>query len=250
MKHYGLLGEHLVHSYSKIIHEYIFNSLNIEADYSLIECDINQLNYYIDELKNGKYDGFNVTIPYKKEIIKYLDILDDKALKIGSVNTIYIMDNKVIGTNTDYDGFLETIKINNINVFNKECYIMGTGGASLAINSVLKDLGGNCHFVSRNPKSNQVGYSELENSKIDVLVNTTPVGMYPNINECLIDEKLLKNINVVIDIIFNPKKTKLLERANSNINGITMLIYQAIKAEEIWQKRIINIDINKLEEML
>lgn len=250
MKHYGLLGQHLSHSYSKIIHEYIFNCLNIDADYSLIECEIEQLNYYIDELKKGNYDGFNVTIPYKKEIIKYLDILDDKALKIGSVNTIYIKDNKVIGSNTDYDGFLETIKINNIDVLNKECYILGTGGASLAINSVLKDLGGNCHFVSRNPKLNQVGYNELENNKIDILVNTTPIGMYPNINECMIDEKLLKNINIVIDIIFNPKKTKLLEYANSSINGITMLIYQAIKAEEIWQKSKININITKLEEML
>ncbi len=250
MKHYGLLGEHLSHSYSKIIHEYIFNNLNIDADYSLIECDINQLGYYIDELKKGKYAGFNVTIPYKKEIIKYLDILDDKALKIGSVNTIYVKNDKVIGSNTDYDGFLETIRINNIDVLNKECYILGTGGASLAINAVLKDLGGNCYFVSRNPKLNQKGYNELENSKIDILVNTTPIGMYPNINECLIDKKILEKINVVIDIIFNPKKTKLLEYASSSINGITMLIYQAIKAEEIWQNKTINIDINELEKMI
>ena len=102
---FGLLGEKLSHSYSPIIHNYVFEKLNIDATYELFECKEDELSYYINKLRNGEFDGFNVTIPYKKTIMSFLDEIDDKALKIGSVNTIYVKDKKVIGTNTDYDGF-------------------------------------------------------------------------------------------------------------------------------------------------
>lgn len=243
---YGLLGGKLGHSYSPIIHNYVFEKLNIKASYDLIECNEDELSFYINELRNGNYSGFNVTIPYKKTIMNLLDLIDDKALKIGSVNTIYFKDNKVIGTNTDYDGFLKTLKYYNVEVLNKDCYVLGTGGASLSVSEVLKDLGGHVTFVSRTPKENIISYNDLEDKSIDILVNTTPVGMYPNTDGCPVSESVIKKSDVVIDIIFNPKTTKLLEYANSNINGLYMLVMQALKAEEIWQNRSIDIDVNEL----
>lgn len=243
---YGLLGEKLSHSYSPIIHNYVFEKLNIDASYELLECSKEELSYYISELKKGNYNGFNVTIPYKKVVMELLDEVDEKALKIGSVNTIYVKDGKTVGTNTDYDGFLKTLEYYNVEVKNKDCYVLGTGGASLAISSVLNDLGGNVTFVSRNPKDNVISYYDLEKKRIDILVNTTPVGMYPNVDDCPVSVNIINNSKVVIDIIFNPKTTKLLEYAKSEINGLYMLILQAIKAEEIWQNKIINIDINEL----
>lgn len=237
MKRYGLLGEHLSHSYSKIIHTSIFKSLNLDANYSLLECKEEELENHIELLKQGYYSGFNVTIPYKKIIMQHLDCVDDKAKAIGSVNTVYIKNNKVYGTNTDYDGFLETLKHYHIDVLNKECYILGTGGASLAVNKVILDLGGKCHFVSRTPKNKEIGYNELEMKKIDVLVNTTPVGMYPNVGVIPVSKEIALKAGCVIDIIFNPLETQLLKDVNSNINGLHMLVMQAIRAEEIWQEK-------------
>ena len=243
---YGLLGEKLSHSYSPIVHKFVFEQLNIDATYELLECDVEGLKYYIDELRKGNYNGFNVTIPYKKTVMSLLDEIDDKALKIGSVNTVYVKDGKVIGTNTDYDGFLKTLEYYDVKVANKNCYVLGTGGASLAISAVLKDLGGNVTFVSRTPKENIISYDELANKEIDILVNTTPVGMYPNIDASPVNEDVVEKSRVVIDIIFNPKITKLLEYANSEINGLYMLVLQAIKAEEIWQNQKIELNINEL----
>ena len=246
MKLYGLLGAKLGHSYSKIIHNNLFKLLKIDAKYELLECEEKELKDYITKLKNGDYQGFNVTIPYKKIIMNYLDEIDEKALSIGSVNTIYLKDNKVIGTNTDYDGFLATLESNKIEVLNKNCYILGTGGASLAVNKVLKDLGGKTIFVSRNPKGEQISYQELATKKIDLLVNTTPVGMYPNVDASPVEDEVVFKSKVVIDIIFNPLKTKLLSKAKIGINGMEMLLMQAIKAEEIWQQIKIAVDLDKL----
>ena len=121
MKKYGLLGEKLSHSYSPIIHDYVFEKLNINASYELIECKEEELARYINLVRQGVYSGLNVTIPYKKAIMQYLDIIDEKALSICSVNTIYVKDNKIIGTNTDYDGFLKTLEYYNVDVNNKDC---------------------------------------------------------------------------------------------------------------------------------
>ena len=106
---YGLLGEKLSHSYSPIVHKFVFEQLNIDATYELLECDVEGLKHYINELRNGNYNGFNVTIPYKKTVMSLLDEIENKALKIGSVNTVYVKDGKVIGTNTYYDCFFKTL---------------------------------------------------------------------------------------------------------------------------------------------
>lgn len=239
MKTYGLLGYPLGHSFSPLIHNHLFKLMNLDYKYELIECQ-NQLmlKNKIKELKNGKYAGFNVTIPYKKEVMKYLDRVSDEAEKIGAVNTIALVDGEVVGFNTDYYGFYEEIKYYNIDVLNKECFILGTGGASLAVNKALIDLGGKTKFVSRNKQGiNIISYDELKNKDLYLVVNTTPVGMSPNINDSPLESDIISNSKYVIDIIFNPIKTLLLEEANSNMNGLLMLIFQALKAEEIWQNQ-------------
>ncbi len=244
---YNLLGEKLGHSFSPIIHKEILNKYNDEDTYGLIECQKEDLNKLILDGKKGIYKGFNVTIPYKIEVMKYLDIIDSNALKIGSVNTILFKDNKAIGYNTDYDGFKEEILHYNIDCNNKKAYILGTGGASLSVSVVLKDLGSDVYFVSRNKKGeNIISYLELENRNIDILVNTTPVGMWPKIDDIPVNDKILSKSKIVIDIIFNPIKTKLLKASNSNYNGLYMLIAQAIKAEEIWHDNKKLVDVNEI----
>ena len=247
MKKYALIGEKLSHSHSPLIHQEIFKDLNIEASYEKLEVSIDKLEETINLLKKGIYRGFNVTIPYKKEVIKYLDKLSDEAKIIGAVNTIAYENGKLVGYNTDYYGFKEEIIFNNIDVKNKDCYILGTGGASLALNKALLDLGANVYYVSRKNVGNDIiSYEELKTKKPYLIVNSTPVGMYPNVDASPIEKDIVDNTKYVVDIIFNPKRTKLLEYANSNMNGLFMLVGQAIKAEEIWQEKIYNEDTKTL----
>lgn len=248
MKKYALLGEKLSHSYSPLIHNEIFKDMNIDANYELRELKIDELQLAINDLRCDKYNGYNVTIPYKKEIMKYLDEISKEALEIGSVNTVAKINGKIVGFNTDYYGFYNELLHFNVPVNNKDCYILGTGGASLAIYKALIDLGGNVYYVSRKPNGdNIISYDDLENRNIDLIINTTPVGMYPNMDACPVSENIAKKAKYVVDIIFNPRQTKLLEYANSNMDGLYMLVGQAIKAEEIWQNKSYDL---KIEELL
>ena len=247
MKRYALLGEKLSHSYSPIIHKKIFESYNVDATYSLLECKVDELKGIIDKLRTGEYSGYNVTIPYKIEVMKYLDVISDEAKAIGSVNTIAYQDGKVVGYNTDYFGFYNEIVHYNIDVMGKDCFILGTGGASLPLYKALNDLGGKVLYVSRNPKNNNtITYDELKNRNIDLLVNATPVGMYPNIGNSPVDKEIALKAKCVVDIIFNPKRTQLLLDSNSDKNGLLMLVGQAVKAEEIWQNKKYPSDILEL----
>lgn len=248
MKKYALLGEKLSHSYSSVIHEEILKDMGIDATYELLELEKNQLKTAIDKLKSGEYNGYNVTIPYKKEIMKYLDEISDEALHIGSVNTIVYENGKTIGYNTDYYGFYNELLYYNVDLKGKDCYILGTGGASLAVSKACLDLGANVYFVSRSnsDKENVITYLELEHRNIDVIVNTTPIGMYPNMGVSPLKKEITKKAKYVLDIIFNPRQTQLLKDANSNMDGLFMLVGQAIKAEEIWQKKAYDEPISKL----
>lgn len=255
MKKYALLGEKLGHSHSPLIHSEIFKIMNVDGTYSKIECNIDELSNIVNNLRLGLYNGYNVTIPYKKEIMKYLDEIDDSAKKIGAVNTVAYKNGKVIGYNTDYFGFKKELEYFNVECKNKNAFVLGTGGASLAVFKALEDLGANVLYVSRNPKNSQtISYDDLENRDIDIIVNATPVGMYPNVCDSPLSEAITKKAKYVLDIIFNPKQTKLLSYANSNMNGLYMLVGQAVKAEEIWQEKDFDYDINllvkKIEEMI
>lgn len=245
MKHFALLGEKLSHSYSPIVHGEIFNDLGIDGTYEKLECSKEELKDIINSLKEGKYNGFNVTIPYKKEVMQYLDEISQEAKNIGAVNTIAYKNNKIIGYNTDYYGFYNSLDYFNVDVKNKNCFILGTGGASLALYKALIDKDANVKFVSRNKKDNNIiSYDELRNiNDIYLIVNATPIGMSPNVDAMPIEDDIINKAQNVMDIIFNPNQTMLLKHANSNKNGLFMLVGQAIKAEEIWNDTKYNKDI-------
>lgn len=227
---YGLLGEKLGHSFSPQIHEMLG-----DYEYNLFEVERNELP---DFLRNGKWNGINVTIPYKKEVIPFLDEMSDNAHKIGSVNTIVRKsDGTLFGDNTDYDGFLYLVNKSGIIIKNKKVIVLGTGGASLAVKAVLCDLGA-AEIVSIS-RSGENNYQNIENhSNADVIVNTTPVGMFPKNLVSPVDIRVFNNLSGVFDIIYNPQKTKLVLDAQSlNIpafSGLAMLVAQAKRASEIF----------------
>lgn len=230
----GLIGEKLGHSYSKIIHEMINNDI-----YNLYSFNITELN---DFLLKKEFDFVNVTIPYKQEVIKYLDVISGSAENIGAVNLIINKNGQLFGYNTDYYGFKYLLEENDINPENKNCLILGTGGTSKTVYTVLSDMKAkNIYKVSRKKTENSLysvlTYNEIYDYDIDIIVNTTPVGMYPNIIESSLDVSRFKNIKAVVDCIYNPARTKILADAEKNnikaVNGLLMLVYQAVKAHEI-----------------
>ena len=231
MKKFGLLGEKLSHSKSPDIHKIIFKELNINGKYDLIETPPEDIEKYINE-----YDGLNVTIPYKETVKPILKSLSKEAKSIGAVNTIY----KQKGYNTDYFGFKKMLNVKNIKVNNKICVILGTGGASKAVKYYLKNQDAKKVInVSRSKKGpNIINYDELKNIDGDILINATPVGMYPNIKESPVNSKIISKYKVAIDLIYNPLETLFLKIAKKNnlkyVNGLYMLIGQAVKAQEIW----------------
>lgn len=246
MKRFGLIGNPLEHSFSPLIHKELFLRKNLEAIYELLPTKEENLKDRIEDLRNGRFQGFNVTIPYKVKIIKYLDEISSEAKEIGSVNTLCLKDGKVIGYNTDYYGFKGELEYFNIPVLNKECYILGTGGASLAVKKVLKDLDANIYLISRHKNENTLTYDEIIDKKIDLLINTTPVGMWPNIDNSPVDEIIARNCTNIVDIIFNPLKTKLMSYNENSYNGLVMLILQAAYAQDIWFDKKFDINYNEL----
>lgn len=237
---YGLLGEHLSHSYSKIIHEKL-----CDYQYDLLEMTPKQLEHF---LKKKAFNGVNVTIPYKQTVIPYLDELDDSAKKVGAVNTI-LNDNGILkGYNTDYFGFLLTLQLNDISVKGKKVLVLGNGGASKAVCAVLNDLQvGEIIKVKKNTSTETITYEECYQKHCDaqIIINTSPVGMYPLVNQSPIDLNSFFNLESVVDVIYNPLKTRLLIEAEEKgcriAGGLTMLVAQAIKAIEIFTNKKMNL---------
>lgn len=244
----GLIGEKLSHSFSPLIHSHLAN-----YSYSLFELQKNELE---DFIKSDKYDCANVTIPYKVEVMRYLDIISDEAQKIGCVNTvIHTSDGKLFGDNTDYYGFKYLVEKSKIDICDKNVLILGTGGSSKTISAVCRDMGAkNICFVSR---SGEINYNNVYSLCHDtnIIVNTTPAGMYPKNDECHISLDRFHKLSGVIDIIFNPSKTKLLMQADAlNIpyaNGLPMLVAQAKRACEIFTgENIDNSEIDRIRKII
>lgn len=243
MNKYGLLGEKLSHSYSKTIHEYFFNENNIDATYDLLEVSKEEIKCKIDELRKGTYLGLNVTIPYKEEVIQYLDELSYAAQKIGAVNTIYVQDGKVIGDNTDYLGFIDELGYLDVEVNGKTVYVLGSGGASKGICYALEQLNAKPLIVSRD-KNKGLTYTDLASIEhFDLIVNTTPIGMFPKCEGIILEKAIVEKADCCVDLICNPKVTKFLEFSKLGYNGIYMLIFQALHAQYMWGNEIeINVD--------
>lgn len=236
---YGLLGRKLGHSFSKEIHE----ALNLYS-YDLYEREEQELEAFT----NSDIKGFNVTIPYKETIMPYLDELTDRAQKMGCVNSVVKRNGKIIGDNTDYFGFdylLSSFKTD----FSK-AIILGDGATSKTIKNVLRDR--NISYVNLSRKKPPF-YSDIKDFKdYDLLINATPVGMYPNTGESLVNLDSLDNLKAVVDVIYNPYITELLFLAREkNIayrNGLTMLVGQAIEAARFFTGEDISYD--KIDEIV
>lgn len=249
MNRYGLLGRKLSHSQSKAIHEYFFKTNNMDAEYDLLEIEEDEIESKICLLKQGYYQGFNVTIPYKEIVMEYTDVLSPAAKEIGAVNTVYIKNGMVVGDNTDYLGFIDELNQINLNVSGLDVYVLGSGGASKGICYALKTLNANPIVVSRDVNKG-ITYEMLnEINYIPVIVNTTPVGMYPNVDGEILNKETVIKADVCIDLICNPKITKFLSYSNKGYNGIYMLIYQAVHAEKLWGNDI-KINISDLYKKL
>lgn len=218
----GLLGRKLGHSYSPQIHKYLG-----DYSYTLFEQEPDELK---DFFEKKEFDGINVTIPYKKDVIAYCDRLSETAQNLGSVNTIVKQkDGSLIGHNTDYFGFLSMVERSGLDVANKKVLVLGSGGASVTVLAVLRELGANTVVISRTGLNN---YGNLHLHKdAAVIVNTTPVGMYPNNGFSAIELDGFPKLEGVLDLIYNPSKTKLLldaqERGLRWENGLWMLVAQA-----------------------
>lgn len=239
---YGLIGEKLGHSFSKEIHERI-------ADYKYELCEVAKDDF--DEFfKNRDFISINVTIPYKEKVIPYLDYIDDIALSIGAVNTVVNKEGKLYGYNTDYYGLKSLIEKRNIDVENKKVLILGTGGTSKTATAVVKTLGAKqIIYASINGEIGTFTYEEVleKHTDSEVIINTTPCGMYPKNDGLLIDINLFKNLIGVVDVVYNPLLTTILQNAKANnlkyASGLYMLVSQAVYASAIFQDTEVSHDL-------
>lgn len=218
----GLLGKTLSHSFSPKIHAHLG-----DYPYDLYEVIPEDLE---DFLKNASFTGINVTIPYKKSVIPYCQELSPIAKLLGAVNTIVRRDDgSLIGHNTDYFGFRSMVQRSGLQVTGKKVLVLGSGGASVTVVTVLKEQGANTVVISRNGENN---YQNLhKHTDAAVIVNTTPVGMYPNVGISPVDLDAFPKLEGVLDIIYNPHRTELLLQAEKRglvaDNGLWMLVAQA-----------------------
>ncbi|MBO5743635.1 MAG: shikimate dehydrogenase [Clostridia bacterium] len=249
---YALLGEKLGHSYSRVIHEKYFKIKSDKSSYELIETPKEKLASTVNSLLKGGYSGFNVTIPYKTDVYNMCDELSPEAKKIGSINTVKVLNGKLHGFNTDYYGLKLSLLYNGVSLEGKRVVILGTGGASKAVSALCEDLGcSDIKLVSRSPepcgKHCIISYSEITGG--DVIINTTPVGMYPKqeFSPC----SNFFDFKVAVDLIYNPSQTLFLKTACENglktVNGLYMLVAQALYSQSIWNNTDADIDaINKI----
>lgn len=227
---YGLIGEKLGHSYSKLIHERLG-----QYHYDLFSLSRKE---FVDFVSSRQFSGLNITIPYKKAVIPLCDRISDLAREIGAVNTLYFKEDALCGTNTDYYGLLYAAHAAGISFKNKKVLILGNGGTSFTARKAAKDEGaGEILITSRRGEKGCLSYDALSDHRdVEIIVNTTPVGMYPNNGECLIDLSQFPACCGVVDVIYNPVKTVLLQQAEArsipHSNGLPMLVAQATAAAE------------------
>ena len=254
--HLGLVGFPVSHSLSPKIHAAALKACNLEGSYSLFLIapdDMQSLKDLIDRVHFGEITGLNVTIPHKQNVIKFLDELTPSAKAIGAVNTIYLRDKKVIGDNTDAPGFLTDLKRNfSAFGFNPSALILGAGGSARAVLYALVNDGWDVTIAARRIEQAQqladsfvnydMNFTDLADLRLltfDLLVNTTPIGMTPNIQKSPLPENIILSKHTKIyDLVYNPRETKLVKDARaqglSAISGLGMLIEQAALSFELW----------------
>ncbi len=230
---YGLIGEKLPHSFSKEIH-----ALFAGYDYKICEIEPCELDSF---MKERDFLGINVTIPYKKAVIPYLDYISDEAKAIGAVNTIVNKDGRLCGYNTDFAGLKGLILHCKMELFGKKVLILGSGGTSLTARAVAASLGAReIYTVSRTPADGEISYcdAEREHNDAEVIINTTPVGMFPKHDATPVDINKFPKLLYVVDAIYNPLRTELvfscIKKGINASGGLYMLMYQGAKAAELF----------------
>ena len=240
-KLYGLIGAKLGHSYSKIIHEQLAG-----YRYELIPLPTEAEARAFMEKR--AFAAINVTIPYKQLVIPYCDVLDPKAKAIGAVNTIVNRDGKLYGYNTDYLGFSYLAKVHGVDFADKTVLILGTGGTHSTVEAVCRDSGAKAILsASRTGKFGALTYNEaMRRRDVQIIVNTTPCGMFPNVGQCMLDPTAFPQLEAVLDVVYNPFRTELLLRAEEHgikaVGGFEMLVAQAVYAAQHFTGRFFAVD--------
>ena len=243
---YGLIGFPLSHSFSKKFFIEKFKNENINnVVYENFELkDLEELRLLIKN--NSELKGLNVTIPYKEKALDYMDEIDNNASNIGAINVIKIVDNKLVGFNSDYLAFKDTLRKWLKTDFQSKALILGTGGSSRAVSQALIDLNIDHNFVSRNKKNNYLIYDDLHKKSnlfldYNLIINSTPLGMHPKMDSYPeIPYELISEKHYLYDLIYNPEKTKFLkkgeEKGAKTKNGLEMLYLQAELSWNYWNK--------------
>jgi shikimate dehydrogenase len=239
LKQIFLIGNPVEHSLSPIMQNHAFKLLSLPYNYKALKVE--NLEKEIEELRESA--GFNVTIPHKQNIMKYLDWIDDGASKIGAVNTVVNENEKLKGYNTDADGFMEALMEEGVDVKSKRVLVLGAGGAGRAVVYSLVKSGAKVKVWNRSKEkaealANEFGCECGDREETEIIVNTTSVGMHPNVNETPIDKNLILSDTIVIDIVYNPMKTRLLreaqERGARTMDGVKMLVNQGALSFKLW----------------
>ena len=241
----GVLGRKLGHSYSPQIHKHLG-----DYEFHIFEKEPEEL---VDFLQNGDFSGTNVTIPYKKDVIPYLDEISPIAQKLGAVNIIVRRNGKLIGHNSDHFGFQSMVEKSGLSPAGKKCLVLGSGGASATVQAVLKDFGAQVVVISRSGENN---YDNLHlHQDAAIIVNTTPLGMYPHTGQAPLNVAQFPKLEGVLDIVYNPARTQIMLDAEKlgipTMNGLWMLVAQAKEAAEWFTNSVISDEkIREIYEIL
>lgn len=257
-----VIGKPLEHSLSPILHNELYRLLGIDNEF--IKCESDDIEFLVNEIKDKNYEMTAVTMPYKQTVMKYLDEIDGVAEKIGAVNTIINRNGKLIGYNMDVYGVEYALR--GVEIRNKNVLIIGAGGVARPVAYYINQAGGNLLIYNRTKEKAEdlkkdfggevVDLEKLVSKEIDLIINTTPIGMYPDIDNLPASLDILSSKQVVFDVLYNPFKTKLLVEAEKHgariIFGLDMFIAQGIKQDELWLCEMINADkyIDQLRNLL
>ena len=247
----GLLGQDISYSLSPLIFKTLAHQLNMKIDYELIDVEKNDIHSVINKLKSGELQGFNVTKPFKEEIIQYCDELVGEAKLIGSVNTIIYHDFKVMGYNTDVFGFKKLLEESQFEAI-RPVFVFGNGGAAKSVVHCLERLNISSTLVKRRSSSRkqiqdkEIYYNEVPQGP-GLIIQTTTVGLHPD-DALLVDKEAMMDKSL-IDLIYHQSKTLHMSHAKQSVNGLTMLIYQALKSFSIWTYDEITINESQIDQL-
>ena len=262
MKKYLVIGNPIEHSLSPKLHNFWIKENNLNASYEKKLIEKSEIKGIIDDLKNNKISGVNVTVPFKAQVIPFLNKLTPVSQETGSVNTIYKLNDEIVGDNTDVDGFCAALKKTQYNFKSKKAFILGAGGVAPSIICALKKVGiSNISLSNRTHEKSEIlkkKFTDLklvnwgETTNADIIINATSLGLKEN-DEIKLDYSTIGSNKLFYDVIYNPPETKFLlnaKKLNNKIeNGKLMFIYQAQLAFKIWHNVLPKIDDNTLNLM-